>query len=120
MIADFHAVWGWVAVALCGAAGLWGILLAVLKRRPGRAFAYGAGIAIAAVLIQVGAGLVLLGQGFSPGGFHVFYGMVILFTFSFAYVYRAQLGRRPALSWGLLLLFVMGLGIRAITTFGGS
>jgi hypothetical protein len=43
----------------------------------------------------------------------VFYGVVIAITFSLAYVYRAQLARKPALGYGLLLLFVMGLGIRA-------
>ena len=43
----------------------------------------------------------------------MFYGFLILFTFAFAYIYRAQLDRRPALYYGLLLLFVMGLGIRA-------
>jgi hypothetical protein len=43
----------------------------------------------------------------------VFYGIVIVMTFSIAYVYRAQLARRPALAYGILLLFVMGLGLRA-------
>lgn len=104
-------------MGLCGIAGLWGLVLALAKRQPGRVFTIAAGMGIAAILIQVGAGLVLLGQGLEPGTFHVFYGVVILFTLSFAYIYRAQLARRPALAWGLILLFVMGLGIRAITTF---
>jgi len=50
----------------------------------------------------------------------VFYGIVILFTFSFAYIYRAQLAKRAALSYGLLGLFLMGLGIRGIQNFGQS
>ena len=120
MISDFHVFWGWVAVGFCGLAGLWGVVLAVFKKQPNRAFAIAVGIGIVAILLQVTAGLVLLGQGADPGTFHVFYGVVILFTFSFAYIYRAQLARRPALAWGLIMLFVMGLGIRAITTFGGS
>jgi hypothetical protein len=28
-------------------------------------------------------------------------------------VYRSQLAKRPALAYGLLMLFVMGLGLRA-------
>ena len=87
-----------------------------MKRPIGRLFVWLAWIAGVAVGIQVGAGLLLLGQGRNPGTFHTFYGVVILFTFSFAYIYRGQLARRPALGWGLTLLFVMGLGIRAITT----
>ena len=51
---------------------------------------------------------------YAPGNaFHVFYGVVIAVTFALAYVYRAQLDRRPMLAYGLLLLFVMGLGLRA-------
>ena len=58
--------------------------------------------------------MVLYSQGYRPGNdFHLFYGFVILFTFSFAYIYRTQMEKRPALAWGLLLLFVMGLGLRA-------
>ena len=38
---------------------------------------------------------------------------MIAITFAIAYVYRAQLAKRPALAYGILLLFVMGLGIRA-------
>ncbi len=38
---------------------------------------------------------------------------MIAVTFSLAYLYRAQLARRPALAYGLLFLFVMVLGFRA-------
>lgn len=46
-------------------------------------------------------------------GFILFYGIVIVFTFAFAYIYRIQLECRPELGYGLLLLFIMGLGLRA-------
>ena len=66
------------------------------------------------MLIQVGLGLLVFQQGHRPvNDFHLFYGFVILFTFSFAYLYRYQMSKRPALSRGFLLLFVMGLGLRA-------
>jgi hypothetical protein len=48
----------------------------------------------------------------------VFYGVLIAVTFSFAYVYRAQFRKSPALYYGLLLLFAMGLAIRGMTTVG--
>ena len=115
----FHQQWVWAAVVTAGLVGVWGIGLAVRKTEPGRAFGIARSAAIGVVLIQVGAGLILWGQGRRPGdGFHVFYGIVILFTLTFAYMYRIQLERKPALGYGLLLLFVMGLGIRAWVNVG--
>lgn len=113
---SLHANWFWVAVVTNGAAGLWGLTLVALKREPTRLFHWAAGTAVVAMLLQVAFGLVLYQQGWRPvNDFHVFYGFVILFTFTFAYIYRAQIARRPALWMGLLLLFVMGLGLRAWT-----
>jgi len=110
----FHENWFFVAVITTGVVGLWGVGLAIARRQPDRAFAIATGIAITAMLVQVATGVLLYAQGLRPGnGFHVFYGVVIAVTFTIAYVYRAQLGRRPALGYGLLLLFVMGLGLRA-------
>jgi hypothetical protein len=110
----FHANWFYVAVISTGAVGVAGVAFAIAKREPGRWFFWARAVAIGAMLVQVAAGVVLYQQGNRPGnGFHVFYGVVIAFTLSFAYVYRAQLERRTALSYGLLLLFVMGLGLRA-------
>ena len=109
-----HAHWVWVALATTGLVGLWGLGLAIFKQRPGRAFGIAAGVAIVAMLVQVAAGVALYVYGLRPlNGFHVFYGILIAVTFSLAYVYRAHLARRPALWYGLLLLFVMGLGFRA-------
>jgi hypothetical protein len=113
-VRNFHANWFYVAVITTGLVGLWGIVLATLKRRPRKPFHVAMGIAIGAMLVQVVAGVILWQQGYRPGdGFHVFYGVVIAITLSLAYVYRAQLARRPAISYGLLMLFVMGLGLRA-------
>ena len=111
----FHQNWFYVAVIATGVVGLWGIGLAVRRRPPGRAFGIATGIAIAVMLVQVVAGVVLYASGERPATFHVFYGVVIAITFAIAYVYRAQLAKRPALAYGILLLFVMGLGIRAWT-----
>jgi hypothetical protein len=110
----FHQNWFYVSVISTGVIGLWGVGLAVLKKPPGRAFGVSVAVAIGVMLVQVVAGVALYASGLRPGdGFHVFYGVVIAVTLSIAYVYRAQLAKRPALAYGLLLLFVMGLGLRA-------
>lgn len=110
----FHANWMWVAVVANGLVGAWGVALAIAKRDAGRVFFAARSAAIVTMLIQIGAGLVLWGRGERPGnGFHVFYGVVIAVTLSIAYVYRPAMAKRPALTYGLMLLFVMGLGLRA-------
>jgi len=115
----FHAGWFVVAVVSAGVVGAWGLVLAVRKRLPGRAFLAARWVAVAAMLIQVAAGVILYSQGERPvNSLHVFYGVLVAVTFAFAYVSRAALARRPALAYGLLLLFVMGLGLRAWATAG--
>jgi hypothetical protein len=114
-----HENWFWVAVVTNGVVGLWGLGLAMTRREPGTAFGVGRAVAIVAMLIQVGLGLLLYARDLRPDSIHIFYGFVILFTFSFAYIYRAQMSRRPALFYGLLLLFTMGLGFRAWANVAG-
>jgi hypothetical protein len=71
-------------------------------------------VAITAMLIQIGAGVILYSNDLRPGNsFHVFYGVVIAVTLTLAYLYRSAMAKRPALTYGILLLFVMGLGLRA-------
>lgn len=115
-----HETWAFVAVACCGLVGLWGLAAALTHRTPGTLFRWACALAVVVALAQVAFGLLLLRtQGKPDDQFHVFYGFVILFTFAFAYIFRSQMGRRPALAWGILLLFVMGLGLRAWATGGG-
>lgn len=90
------------------------------RREPTTAFYWAVGVAILAFVIQVTVGVVLFSSGIDPGNQHVFYGVVIVVTLTFAYIYRAQFRKRPHLYLGLLLLFTMGLGIRGITTFGNN
>jgi hypothetical protein len=109
-----HGNWFYVAVITTGLVGAWGVGLRVTKRPVPRPFNWAVAAAVAVMLVQVGLGLLIYQQGYrASNDFHLFYGFVILFTFSFAYIYRYQMSKRPALSWGLLLLFVMGLGLRA-------
>ena len=100
---------------------MFGIALAILSRQPGRLFQGAVAIAIGALIVQVLLGLGSMNlEDQNPGNQHVFYGVVISFTLGFAYIYRAQFRKRPALYLGSLMLFLMGLGIRGIMTFGHS
>lgn len=118
-ILRFHQNWFYVAVIACGLVGMWGLILAVMKRQPGRAFSIARGVAIATILIQVAAGVYLYSNDVRPGNaFHVFYGVVIVVTLTLAYLYRSAMAKRPALTYGILLLFVMGLGLRAWANVG--
>jgi len=113
-VLTFHHDWFYVAIATTGLVGLWGLGLAIMKRTPPKAFEWARGVAIAAILVQVAAGVYLYSNDVRPGNaFHVFYGVVIVVTLTLAYVYRATMARKPALTYGILLLFVMGLGLRA-------
>jgi hypothetical protein len=111
----FHQNWFWVSVISTGGVGAWGVVLAATKRPPRLAFYAARVAAISAMLVQVGAGVWLytVDERRPANDFHLFYGVVIAATLSLAYVYRSSLGRKPALGYGLLLLFVMGLGLRA-------
>lgn len=118
---DIHSVFGWVVVGICGLTGLFGVALSILQRPPGRVFQVALGIAVGALILQVVLGLTSMNlEDRNPGNQHLFYGVVISFTLAFAYIYRTQIRRRPALYNGLLMLFLMGLGIRGIMTFGQS
>lgn len=108
-----------MAIVATGLVGLWGLVLARRGEEPGRPFWVALGVATVIMLAQVGMGVYLIAaEGRQPGDQHVFYGFLIAFTFAFAYIYRSQMRRRPALYYGLLLLFVMGLGIRCVYTWG--
>ena len=115
-----HSWAGWAAVWVCGASGLAVLVYHFLRRPPDRVFKGVVGLSAAVMTAQVGLGLVLFGQDFEPGSIHMFYGIVILLTLTFVYIYREQYRRRPALYWGLTLLFMMGLGLRGISSFGQS
>lgn len=113
----FHDIWAWVAIVSAGGLGIWGLVLVRLKKTPGRSFRVGIAVASSALIVQVVAGAWLYSKGFRAGGWqHVFYGVLIPIALSFGYVYRSQMSRRPALAWGLLFLFAMGLAIRSLTT----
>ena len=119
-VQGFHEVFAYVSIVVAGVVGLWGLAIGRAGTVPS-VFRWATWVAAGALLVQVVAGVYLMSDaGIDPGNQHVFYGVVIATTFAFAYIYRAQFRKRPALYYGLLLLFTMGLGIRGIMTFGQS
>jgi hypothetical protein len=118
-VSTFHTYWGYFSAALAGLVGVWGLIASRRSETP-RVFLPAVGAVIVALLIQIALGVALYSGGTDPGNQHVFYGVVIAVTFSLAYIYRAQFRKRPALYYGFLLLFCMGLAIRGILTFGNS
>ena len=118
MVSVFHSVWAWVSIYLTGFTGLLLIFFFLANKKKNYLIDYLIKLSVISILIQISAGLYLFGIGVDPGSFHLFYGVVILFTLIFVYIYRSDMNKKPELFWGLSVLLIMGLAIRAVLTFG--
>src|SRR5210317_46442 len=119
MINNFHGVWAIISIWTAGISGV--VLTAIYISRSAKYEKIGTyliNLSISTILIQTAGGLILYSQKIDPGSFHLFYGVVVLFTLTFLYVYRSEMNKNYYLYWGLALLFLMGLEIRAIMTLG--
>ena len=101
-----------VANATAGVAGL------AAWRRPelrGRGLWVVTALAEAVVLVQVTTGALLeSSERFQVDRFHMFYGFVAFVTVGIAFASRDQMRGRREMFYGLVGLFLMGLGIRAV------
>ena len=118
MVSVFHSTWAWISIYLSGFTGLLLLYYFLANKQKNNITDYLVKLSIISILIQISAGLYLFGIGVNPGSFHLFYGVVILFTLTFLYIYRDDMNKKPELFWGLAILFIMGLAIRAVLTFG--
>ena len=119
MISNFHGVWAIISIWVAGISGL--VLIGIYISRSKKFKKIGnylINLSISTILIQTAGGLILYSQKIDPGSFHLFYGVVVLFTLTFLYVYRSEMRKNYHLYWGLALLFLMGLEIRAVMTLG--
>ena len=119
MINNFHGVWAIISIWTAGISGV--VIIAIYISRSAKYEKIGTyliNLSISTILIQTAGGLILYSQKIDPGSFHLFYGVVVLFTLTFLYVYRSEMNKNYYLYWGLALLFLMGLEIRAIMTLG--
>lgn len=116
---NFSAEWPLISIWVAGTSGL--ILIAIYISKSERfdnIAKYIVNFSVATILIQTAGELLLFSEIIEPGSFHLFYKVVVLFTLTFLYVYRSEMNKNYLLYWGIALLFIMGLEIRAIMTLG--
>ncbi len=116
---DFHEVWGYVAIVANGLAGLVALTAAQFRRLRSRWVWWLTIGAEAAMLLQVVTGTVLVAsKDYRAPRIHMFYGFLTFITIGLAFQYRSSMRNRTELLYGLVGLFIMGLGIRAATVIG--
>ena len=112
---DFHEVFGYVAIVANGIAGLVALVAWRARRLRGRWVWVVTIVAEAMMMVEVVIGVILVsGDRFVAARFHMFYGFLAFLTVGLAYQYRDTLQDRTELLYGLVGLFIMGLGIRAV------
>lgn len=112
---DFHKVWAYVAIVANALAGIAMLVAWRVRRLRGRWIWIPTIAAEAAMMLQVLVGVVLVASDeYVAPRFHMFYGFIAFLTVGIAYSYRRQMRGRRELVYGLVGLFIMGLGIRAI------
>ncbi len=99
-----------------GLAGLWALGAHWLTALRTRVLWWYTLVAELTVFVQVVLGVVLVNRyQFEFPQFHAFYGFLGIIAVAIIYSYRHQMRHRLYLLYGLGGLFVMGLGIRAMT-----
>jgi|TARA_B100001250_G_C19612930_1_gene705803 hypothetical protein len=119
MINSIHSYSGLISAWVCGVSGL--VFLIMHFKIKQRNEILGSYLIISSVLTLLTNALIvayLYSLDKDLGSFHLFYVAIVLFTLTFLYIYKDQMRENYFLYWGLALLYLMGLAIRAITTLG--
>ena len=119
MINSIHSYSGLISAWVCGVSGL--VFLIMHFKIKQRNEILGSYLIISSVLTLLTNDLIvayLYSLDKDLGSFHLFYVAIVLFTLTFLYIYKDQMRENYFLYWGLALLYLMGLAIRAITTLG--
>jgi hypothetical protein len=112
---DFHKVWGYVAIVANALVGVAALIAWRVRVARGRWLWISTLVAESMMLLQVLVGVVLVvSKDYVAPRFHMFYGFLVFLTVGLAYQYRKQMRGRVDLFYGLVGLFIMGLGIRAV------
>lgn len=113
---DAHVALGWALIIANGFVGLWAL---VAHARPRLRHPAGwVAVVVAEVLIvaQVILGVVYQNvDDVESDSFHQLYGFAAFASIGIIYAYRNEMRDRPHLLYGLGSLWLMGLGIRALT-----
>lgn len=116
---DFHDLGGYVAIVGNAVAGALALAAWRARRLRGRWVWIVTIVAEAMMMLQVVVGVILVSSDeFIAPRFHMFYGFLAFLTVGLAYQYRDSLRGRAELLYGLVGLFIMGLGIRAVLQVG--
>ncbi len=119
MIISINSYSGLISAWVCGVSGL--VFLIMHFKIKLRNEILGSYLIISSVLTLLTNALIvayLYSLDKDLGSFHLFYVAIVLFTLTFLYIYKDQMRENYFLYWGLALLYLMGLAIRAITTLG--
>ena len=112
---DFHEVWGYVSIVANAIAGAVALAAWRWPRLRGRTVWWLTIAAEVAIMLQVIIGVIVVSDDrYVTPKFHMFYGFVAFITVGLAYSYRFQMRGRLELLYGIVGLFLMGVGIRAI------
>jgi hypothetical protein len=116
---DFHKVWAYIAISANAVVGVAALVVWRVPRLRGK-WLWGATVtAEAMMMLQVLVGVVLVSsKDYVAPRFHMFYGFLAFLTVGLAYSYRKQMRGRREMFYGLVGLFLMGLGIRAVLQAG--
>lgn len=115
----FHRIWGYVAIVANAIAGVVALVAWRWKSWRGRWVWIATIFAEAAIMLQVLVGTILVAsKDYVAPRFHMFYGFVAFLTVGIAYQYRRQMRGRREMLYGLVGLFLMGVGIRAVLQAG--
>lgn len=113
---DVHVAMGWTLIIANAMAGLWALGAHFQPRLRHRAGWIAVVIAEVLVLGQVVLGVIYQNTSdVEPAEFHELYGFAAFASVGIIYAYRNEMRDRPFLLYGLGSLWLMGLGIRALT-----
>jgi heme A synthase len=117
-MSQFHQIVANALLLLMLLLGLWGLLMALLKRPVGGSFRSTYVLSIGVFALQAAIGAALLVSGHRPKDMlHLIYGIAPFLALGVAYSYSGNAQpRRESLTLGLAALFTFGLIIRAYTT----
>ena len=116
---SFHSKWGYVAIVANALAGVIALVAWQWRRFRGRWVWIVTVAAEVAILVQILTGTILVARDKALAKqngirFHMFYGFLAFLTVGLAFQYRSYMRDRQDLFYGLVGLFLMGLGIRAV------
>ncbi len=117
----FHGAWGYVAIVANGLVGVAALIAWRWRKARGKWLWWATVAAESAMMLQVLIGVILVSsKDYVAPRFHMFYGFLAFLTVGLAYSYRKQMRGRREMFYGLVGLFIMGLGIRAVLQATGG